>query len=140
MAAHCALAVPLMVVIEKCTKSMTRKSATEESSAVFCIRCGWLSLQAQVSSVTREQGRASLSRLRLLFAAAVAPLFLGQIEGGVGSSDHLLYSVMATLAGADPDTDGEGDLKSPVQCMVLGFDGEPDPLGAGLGELEGGFR
>lgn len=116
------------------------KSATEESSAAFCVCCGWLSLQAQVSSVIRGQGRAPSGRLWLLFAAAVAPLLFGQIEGGVGSSDHLLYSVMAALAGADPDTDGEGDLKSPVQCMVLGFDGEPDPLGAGPGELEGGFR
>lgn len=37
MVAHCALAVPLMVVIEKCTKGKTKKAALPKRVALFFV-------------------------------------------------------------------------------------------------------
>ena len=58
-------------------------------------------------AVVTEGGAEPSGWLRFLLATAVAPLFLGYIEGGVGPSDHLLHAVEGAFAGADPDADGE---------------------------------
>ena len=98
--------------------SIQKSSATEEVTLLLVIAVRAMVAEpprGNSAGVTKGQGSVPSGRFLLLFAAAVAALFFGQIEGGVGPGDHLFDAVEGTLAGADPDTDGEGYLKGVCQ-------------------------